>query len=146
MFFFAVMIDPIDTQAGYNVPTAVWNLFHPDGVSAAEAAAMHVGHYSFSAYINHYKLYSNYYFHVLTDGRYVINCNEMYNVNDAYKIGMINKYSGYGHYEIVGANQHGLYFDFSGYAGTLLQDAYFCIDGTYGSGAHVSIVGYVDTY
>lgn len=147
IFLFVLCFNPLDTQAGYNVPTAEWGLYQPDGITHEQALAMHLGHYSFSAYINHYKLYSNYYFHVETSGRFVINCSEMYSVSDSYRINMYNKNNPILYvYNTIGSNTHSFHKDYSYYATTLGYDAYFCIDGTYGSGAHVSITGYMDTY
>lgn len=140
----AMFIQPLDSQASSSIPTAQWDLYLPDGVSIDEGQAMHMGQYFFSAYINNYRLYSNYYFHVLTSGRYVMNCHEMFNVSDSYVIRMVNKNTGYMTYNFIGSSTHSFYHDYSN-STQLGKDAYFFIDGE-AYNAQVSIVGYMDTY
>ena len=68
----------------------------------------------------------------------------MFNVDDYYIIGMVNKNTGGMTFDFVGSNTHSFYRDYSSYSSTLGYNAYFFVDGS--AGAEVSITGYMDTY
>ena len=53
-----------------SIPTAFWYLVGSPNGTYEQDQANHVGNYSYSAYINGYKLYSNYYFGVQNANRY----------------------------------------------------------------------------
>lgn len=115
-----------------SIPTAMWELYN--------------NNYHFSAYINGYKLYSNYYFHAQTAGRYHFFGSEYDGYSSSgYSVGVINKSNGKTIRKYVPLSETGFSMYHIDYSENMGNYFYFFIDGSV-TGAEVSLDGYMNTY
>ena len=126
-------------------PTAGWNLNAGYNQTEPTDWVNHCGQYPYSAYLNGYVLYSNYYFNVETSNRFRFYGTEIYSVSDDYCCGLINYYNTtIRSYKYIGPTAH----SFDIWAGSTGKNfgyrAFFYIDCSLG--AEVSINGFVDTW
>lgn len=114
------------------IPTSQWTLDN--------------NNYHFSAYINGYKLYSNYYFYTKTAGRFHFFANEYdgYSSN-GYSVGVVNRSNGATIRKYVAKSETGFSMYHTDYSTNMGNYFYFFIDGS-GTGAEVSLDGYMNTY
>ena len=122
------------TPRGANIPTSRWNLYN--------------NNYSWSAYINNSRLYSNYYFHVETPHRYHFFGYKRYDASAGYYARVHSKdYSGRTYSRYVPPTEAG--FNWYHYELSSLYDMgynfYFSIDGST-TNAAVSLDGQMNTY
>ena len=132
-----------------SVPTVMWDLYVTNQMSSQGILtdwANRRGHYPYTAYINGYKLYSNYYFKPQNPYRFVLRADEMYQVNQSYTVGMqsISNVNSY-HIWPIGPYTHQFTVDCFAAGIQISGNAYFYIDGT-ATGASVSIQGEMTTY
>ncbi len=102
-----------------SIPTVSWDLTVTNAMAAAGIttdAANRQGHYIYSAYVNGYKLYSNYHFHPQHPYRFVFEGTEMYSVNQEYRAGMASMDTGISYDFSVPENNTYFRYDFSKYA------------------------------
>ncbi len=139
---------PFFAYASSSIPTVEWNLYISDEMASNDIFCdpiNHRGNYEYQAYINNYKLYSNYYFKPQSIHRYVLYGYEMYSVNQSYYFGMRKYVYGVQYPHFVPASTHSFQWDFSANGEYLGNQAYFFIDGSV-TGAEVSIQGSLETY
>ena len=127
------------------IPTACWTLNAAYNQTEQTDWVNHRGQYPYSAYLNGYVLYSNYYFEVETANRFRFYGAEIYPVSDVYNVGLVN-YNNIAirSYTPINASTHsfdiwapstGVYFGY---------EAFFYINCS--GGAEVSLNGFVDTW
>ncbi len=139
---------PFFAYASSSIPTVEWNLYISDEMASNNIFCdpiNHRGNYEYQAYINYYKLYSNYYFKPQSLNRYVLYGYEMYSVNQSYSYGLRRYPVGAQVSYPVNAYATQFYHNFAGDGVYFGYQAYFFIDGS-SPGAEVSIYGTMETY
>lgn len=138
----------LTSVASTSIPTELWDLTltaYMEQIGIFSDPVNHRGYYSYSAYVNNNKRYSDYYFKGESDNSFDLYGYEVYSVNQQYTVGMKGMYTGcIKEYDVDPGDT---YFS-HGYTNCgcdLGQYAYFYIDGTY-YGVSVSINGTLETY